>query len=199
MGRYSHWDTVEIGEAFAKDCVLKDDTGEIGINLKNARFFLTTEYTTNTTYQMMNYGLFGNSSVSYTEEYILDGQKVYVLGTAKPVSQSISYGKFLSLFKRDKEKLKKFDLNGDGVIDAEEWEKAQKKLKEEYLEYKQLKGQAADLIIDRDKSNGIFIVSNEGERNILKGLKIALPLYFVFSLIFLVLSLWLTIKIFMEG
>ncbi len=195
-GRHSHWQIVEVGYGFAKNCVLRDETGEIGVNVKNASFFLTTKYTTNTTFNEMRYGLFGSENIRYTEEYILDGQKVYVLGTAKPVSKSADYGKFLSELKKDKDKMKKFDLNGDGVIDAEEWEKAQKKLRDEYLEYKQLKGQAADLIIDRDPRNGVFIISNEKETGILKRLKIALPLYFVGSLVFLVLTLWLTVKIF---
>ncbi len=195
-GRYSHWELEEIGEGFAENCVLKDETGEIGVNVKNASYFLTNKYTTGETYNQMRFSLFGIDDVKYTEEYILDGQKVYVLGTAKPVSKSTSYGRFLSMLKKDKEKMKDFDLNGDGVIDAEEWEKAQKKLKNEYLEYKQLKGQAADLVIDRDPRNKVFIISNEKEQGILKRLKIALPLYFVGSLVFLVLTLWLTVKIF---
>ncbi len=195
-GRYSHWVLTEIGEGFAEDCILKDETGEIGVNVKNASYFLTNKYTTNQTFNEMRFSLFGADNVRYTEEYILDGQKVYVLGTAKPVSKSTSYGRFLSMLKKDKEKMRDFDLNGDGVIDNEEWEKAQKKLKDEYLEYKQLKGQAADLVIDRDPRNKVFIISNEKEHSILKRLKIALPLYFIGSLVCLVLTLWLTVKVF---
>ncbi|BBB32348.1 hypothetical protein TTHT_0782 [Thermotomaculum hydrothermale] len=195
-GRNSRWVTVEIGEGCAENCVLRDETGEIGVNVKNASFFLTNLYTTNTTFNEMQYGLFGADNVRYKEEYILDGQKVYVLGTAKPISKSISYGKFLSEIKKDKEKMKKFDLDGNGVIDFEEWEIAQKKLRDEFLEYKQLKGQAADLLIDYDRNNGIFVISNEKERSILKRLKIALPLYFIGSLVCLVLTLWLTVNIF---
>ena len=195
-GRHSHWDLVEVGEGYSETCVLRDGTGEIGVNIKNASFFLTNKYTTSTKYLEMRYSLFTDDNVRYTEEYILDGQDVYVLGTAKPVSKSVSYGKFLSELKKDKDKMKDFDLNGDGVIDAEEWERAQKKLRDEYLEYKQLKGQAADLVIDFDKNNGVFVISNEKENNILKRLRIVLPLYFIGSLVCLVLTLWLTIKIF---
>ena len=187
---------MEIGEGYADNCILRDETGEIGVNIRNASFLLTNKYTTNTTFYEMQYGLFANENVRYTEEYILDGQSIYILGTAKPVSKGVSYGKFLSELKKDKEKMKRFDLNGDGVIDASEWSKAQEKLRNEYLEYKQFKGQASDLLIDRDKHNGIFVISNEKEHKILKRLKVALPLYFIGSIVFLVLTLWLTFKVF---
>ncbi len=196
VGRHAKWRTIEAGEGMADFCVLRDETGEIGVNLKNASFFLTTKYTTNTTFMDMQYGLIGSDNIRYVEEYILDNQTVYVLGTAKPVSKSVNYGKFLSEIKKDKNKMKRFDLDGNGVIDAEEWEKAQKKLRDEFLEFKQLKGQGADLVIDLDKSNGIFIVSNEKETKLLKRLKIALPFYFAGSILCLVLTLWLSLKIF---
>ncbi len=195
-GRRYRWQLVEVGEGFADNCVLKDETGEIGINVKNASFYLTNKYTTNTDFFDMQYGGFADNKTRYKEEYILDNQMVYVLGTAKPVSKSISYGKFLSELKKDKEKMKKFDVDNNGVIDVEEWEEAQKLLKNEYLKYKQSKGQAIDLVIDFDRSNGVFIISNEEEGKIVKNLKLAQPLYFVGSLVFLVITLWLTVKIF---
>ncbi len=188
--RRTRWETVEAGEGFSDGCVISDGTGEIGVNLKNATFVLTTKYETTQKYTDLKYGLYGNAGVRYIEEYLMNNQSVYALGTAKPVSKSVSYGKFLSELKRDKDAMDEFDLNGDGIVDPVEWEIAQKRLKDKFLEYKQIKGQAIDLVIDIDKSNRVFLISNEKEESILSRLKFALPFYFAGSLIFLVLTLW---------
>ncbi len=192
-GQRSGWELIEIGEGMSDYCVLRDETGEIGINLKNAKFFVTTAYTTHHTYKDMLYGIAlspFSSNVRYREEALQQGQSVYVLGTAKPLPKSISFGKFLSEVKKDKSKMKKFDLNGDGNIDTEEWEKALPQLHREYLAYKQIKGQASDLIVDLDKRNGIFIVSNEKEETLLKRINLVIPFYLAGSIVFLSLFLW---------
>ena len=66
----------------------------------------------------------------FSSRYICPGAEVYVLGELRTrggsdtaFNQGIEVSKLLSVWKKDKRGLnKEFDVNGDGTVDADEWE-----------------------------------------------------------------------------
>ena len=176
------WQTVEIGEAFSEDCYLDDGTGIISLNLKNANFSVTSRETVNHTYAELNAGMTpvpGMNNTRYTEEYLQDGRTVYVMGTATPVNPLRRFGEYLSEVKKDKDRLLRFDLNGDGVIDEPEWQAALPKLRREFLGRYMDKGQSFSLMLDFRKDFPVFLVSDQPEEKLLKKLKWKVPGTFV--------------------
>ncbi len=186
------WQTVEMGEAFSEDCYLDDGTGIISLNLKNAEFSVTSKETVNHTYAELNAGLTpapGMNNTRYTEEYLQDGRTVYVMGTATPVNPLRRFGEYLSEVKKDKDRMLRFDLNGDGVIDEPEWQAALPKLRSEFLGRYMDKGQSFSLMLDFREDFPVFLVSDQPEEKLLKKLKWKVPATFVLGFLTFVIFL----------
>ncbi|NOZ12108.1 MAG: hypothetical protein GXO69_00495 [Acidobacteria bacterium] len=190
----NHWKTVEIGEAFSEDCYLDDGTGIISLNLKNANFSISSKETVYRSYDELNSGLVpvpGIHQTRYREEYIQDGRTVYVMGTATPVNPLRRFGEYLREIKKDKNRLLRFDLDGNGIIDESEWQAALPKLRQEFLSRYMDKGQSFSLMIDYNKDFPVFLISDQPEEKLLKKLKWKVPatlaLGFLTFVIFLIL------------
>ncbi len=186
------WRTSEIGEGISDDCYLDDGTGIVSLNLKNATFSVSSKEETYNTYTDLSMGIVpqaGMNSTRYTEEYLVDGKTVYVMGTATPVNPLRRFGEYLAEIKKDKNRLLRFDLDGNGIIDEEEWQAALPQLRREFLNHYTSKGQSFSLMIDYHKDFPIFIVSDEPEEELLKTLKWKVPATFVLGLIIFVIFL----------
>ncbi len=193
------WRTVEIGEAFSDDCYLDDGTGIISLNLKNAEFSVSSKGKTNHTYAELSAGLLpvaGMNDTRYTEEYLQDGRTVYVMGTALPVNPLRRFGEYLAEVKKDRNRLLRFDLDGNGVIDESEWQTALPKLRQEFLGHYMDKGQSFSLMLDFRKESPVFLVSDQLEESLLKKLKWKVPGTFLLGLFTFVIFLILMVSIF---
>ncbi len=192
------WKTVEIGQAIADDCYLDDGSGIISLNLKNARFSITSRESFYHTYADLNMGIIqtsGMNNVRYTEEYLDEGRMVYSMGTAIPVNPLRRFGEYLAEVKKDKNQLLRFDLDGNGVIDESEWQVALPQLRREFLAHYMDKGQSFSLMLDYSKDFPIFLVSDQPEEKLLKTLKWKVPATFLLGLITFVIFLILMVSI----
>lgn len=192
------WQKVEIGEAFADNCFLNDGTGIISLNLKNAAFMLNTRYKTHHTYLHMLSGVppMGEDKVRYVEEYLQEGQTVYVMGTATPANPIRLFGQYVSTIKKNPEVMRQYDLNGDGKVDELEWQQAVRELRREFLNHMQNKGQSFSLMMDYHPDTRIFLVSNEKENALLRKLAWRVPAYFAAGLLTFIGFVWILLTIF---
>lgn len=191
------WRTVEVGEAFPESCFLDDGTGIISMNLKNAELMLTTKYKTDHTYASMMAGIpsFGGSDTRYIEEYLQEGQTVYVMGTATPASPIRLFGEYVATVKRDRDVVERFDLNGDGKLDEMEWERAIPQLRRTFMEHMVKRGQSFGLIIDYHRDTPVFLVSNDPENHVISRLSWRIPVFLTVGLVSFVITTILLIKL----
>lgn len=116
----------------------------------------------------------GHRQLRFTEWYICEDEEVYVLGTAKKKEGAgISYKEKLTRrlgeLKSSPEKMKDVDLNKDGKISIEEWDRVVKKLEQEALE-EVIKStsteNAADVIIGKGDVETMFMISDRSEKEL---------------------------------
>ncbi|MFH1379067.1 MAG: hypothetical protein ABII23_02195 [bacterium] len=106
------------------------------------------------------------------EWYLLNNEEVYLIGTACKARDfmqefDILVTQELRNLKKDAERLNMFDTNKDGVIDAEEWDKAAQFIKQTMKEKQIHKLQDiphADVAIKRDAEHDLFIISKLSEK-----------------------------------
>jgi len=188
-----YWTISEMGEGIPSKCYIDDGTGIIGLNLKAAEIKVKKPEKYTMTYKEMEMGFVPNffSNVKYEEEIIQTGESVYVLGTARPESKSKQFGSFLAEAKKNPYTVQRFDMDGNGVLDSQEWEAAIPDLKNDFRKKVLEQGQSFGLILDRDKHNNLLVVATEKEENLIKKLKWRIPFYLVLGMIsflFLIIS-----------
>jgi hypothetical protein len=105
----------------------------------------------------------------HVEEQLFSSDNIYVLGEFQTVGGAHSHlshredmGALLESWKRDPEHLlKRFDLNGDGRIDMQEWELARKAAAREVeKQHRELRQQAGVHVMRRPVSGRMFLISN---------------------------------------
>ncbi|OGS44404.1 MAG: hypothetical protein A2539_02110 [Elusimicrobia bacterium RIFOXYD2_FULL_34_15] len=134
------------------------------------------------------------SRVRFTEWYIKPDDYIYILGSVKKFKDSIIDRKdklleCLRKLKENKEKLKEFDLNKDGNINAEEWDKVREKAEQELIEEELKNPQMPedDLVIAKGDSEKTLIISDRSEKEIVKKLLFNSILLFLIAFILIVI------------
>ena len=162
----SHWKEVSCvcsGLPFS----LHDETGKVSVdpNCVELNFAPRRE-------------MIDGSGRRHREWFILDAEPVYLIGTAKKNKDFLSDRKLLlneeiRRLKNNKEKLLRFDINNNGVLDVEEWDAAVLQLEGEFLR-KEAAGTGTDPLADISIAKGdledIFIISETSEKSLLKTL-----------------------------
>ncbi|MBI4727471.1 hypothetical protein HY768_09700 [candidate division TA06 bacterium] len=191
-GKNSHWKVVNEG-CSTNFFYVEDETGKILVDPVEAELHLSSDYKYTGT-DIISSGrartysppsIFGGQKMRYTEWYIVPSDTVYAIGTVKKWKSAFEDHKFkvaekLKAIKEDKERLKKFDLDGDGQIDCDEWEMARQQAEQDLLKEQLEKPQQVedDVVITRDPSNNIMIISDQDERQVIKNKKICATLSF---------------------
>lgn len=113
-----------------------------------------------------------------TETYIPWQYPVYVMGVAQHQKKSSDSGRAEYLqrlrdLKQSPEKLAAFDLNKDGRIDSEEWERARAAVERELLVEKLKSPQTEEVVfIGTGESGELFMISDRSEHELVRSLKI---------------------------
>lgn len=113
-----------------------------------------------------------------TETYIPWQYPVYVMGVAQHHKESGDSGRAeylqrLRELKQLPEKLARFDLNQDGRIDPEEWERARAAVERELLLEKLKSPQSEEVVyIGKGESGELFMISDRSEHELVRSLKI---------------------------
>ncbi len=135
----------------------------------------------------VRFGGFGER-MRYTEWYIVPGDQVYVMGAVTRWKNDVQDRQFaladkLRELKADKERMREFDRNGDGVVDAEEWEAARERVEQDILrqELDNPRDASDDYVIARDPSNHTMIVSDQSEKQLVRGKAVTAWLLLIFG------------------
>ncbi|MDD5225022.1 MAG: GIDE domain-containing protein [bacterium] len=119
----------------------------------------------------------GGKPLRITEVYIPWKHPVYVIGTTQSVKTDPGTGQTeilnrLRELKKSPEKLAAFDLNRDGRIDNEEWERARAAAEQEVLVEK-LRSPITEeqVFVGRGEADELFLISDRSERQLLWSLK----------------------------
>ncbi|MDO9391765.1 MAG: GIDE domain-containing protein [bacterium] len=192
-GKNSRWKVVNEGSS-THFFYVEDETGKILVDPVDAELHLASDYkytgtdiiSSGKAHTYSTPSIFGGQRMRYTEWYIVPNDTVYAIGTVKKWKSAFDDHKFkvaekLKAIKEDKERLKKFDLDGNGQIDCDEWEMARQQAEQDLLKEQLEKPQQMedDVVISRDPSNNIMIISDQDERQVIKNKTIQAGLSFV--------------------
>ncbi len=193
-GKSDQW--VVVGQGASTNFFYVDDgTGRILVDPVEAEIHLEKDYTyTGTEFNdrlSSGFGLrAGNwgQRMRYTEWYIVPGDHVYVMGTVTRWRNTLEDRQFkiadrLRQLKADRERLMKFDRDGDGRIDADEWEAARERVEQDILrqELDNPRDESEDLVIARDPLHRIMIVSDKSEKDLVNSKAVAAWLLLIFG------------------
>lgn len=150
------WHTVESGESDAS-FLLRDGTGECAIDPAGAEIITEHKKT------------WGGSRARYNEWLLLRNDALYVLGSFQTESGATAafdahaeQNALLASWKENLPELHaRFDLNGDGVLDEQEWLLARRAARREVAHKEQSLRAQGDAHVLRQPSDGkMFVISN---------------------------------------
>ena len=192
-GKSSEWVTIASGDSFYAPFWINDATARIMVFPLRAELILPVDYKFTTGLGkkipaflqefMDTHGISYGSwlfrrTLRFREWFIRPGENVYVLGTAKKTEapqkdrNSELIGR-LERLKADEQKMKEIDLNKDGQVSLEEWDKAVVKVEQELLQ-EEIKSSAADnpldVVMGRGDTETVFIISDHSEKDLTKKL-----------------------------
>lgn len=137
-GKSSSWVTIERGDA-GRALLLDDGTGEAEIHPDGALLHLRHRQRWYGPHPDRGHG--GQNAVlafferqrryRLTEERIHEGEPLYVLGRLEtprrgPRERAALTRTLLARWKRDPERMRRFDRDGDGAVDLDEWDRARR-------------------------------------------------------------------------
>lgn len=205
-GRSDQWVVVSQG-ASTNYFYVDDGTGRILVDPVEADIHLSQDYrysdavsAGNTLGQLFNVGTF-SQRMRYTEWYILPGDEVYVMGTVTRWKNELQDRQFalaerLKELKADRERMMQFDRDGDGVIDADEWEAARQHAEQDILrqELDNPRDETDDLVIARDPLQRTMMISDRSEKDLVKSKAAAAWLLLIFGAVLVVGSACLLVS-----
>ena len=115
------------------------------------------------------------------ERVIATGDQLYVMGCARRVRSSAHdhrqrFRDKLRELKADRKRMRRYDLDGDGRIDAEEWAVARGEVEETaLLEGLADPGEGDEVAIGEHPAGGLFYISDRKEEAILRSLAWKIP------------------------
>ena len=131
--------------------MIEDNTGRVSVNPRGASVSAGEKHQGSAGQANMLFGVRGesDSNEKWVEETIAEGTSLYVLGSAsvlKKPRKSLNERKIEKLrdLKLDRAKLNKYDTDGDGQINADEWQAAREDVEDQVLRESLDKRQSAE-------------------------------------------------------
>lgn len=128
----SQWALVSISSSNNVPFLLDDGTGTLEVVPDGAKLKIRTTHAGSGSMAQLPFSTRStqDSNARWEEEIIPDGSYIYILGfahtyNAAPTHQDL-LRQALNELKQDQERLHQFDRNGDGHIDASEWDQARR-------------------------------------------------------------------------
>ncbi len=148
---------------------VEDPTGAILVNPEGAEILLKRDY------QRIDRaeGWFGRRK-RYSEWRIDPADFVYVIGTVSKLRDLVAEGRTrlqerLRWVKRDPAQIRRFDLDGNGALDEQEWAGAVAVVRDEILREEAAGGgsrRGDDLVIGAGETESTFLISDRDERSL---------------------------------
>jgi len=124
---------------------------------------------------MSSSSLFTGDDHRYTEWYIVPDDQVYVLGTVTKWKNALDDRRLkiaerLRQLKDDRARMRAFDRDGDGQVDATEWELARQRIEQDVLaeELANPADTRDDSVVTRDPLQPLMIISDCSERELVR-------------------------------
>jgi len=183
---------------------VEDETGRVSVDPTGAKIQVGQSQESFST-SSSALGGFHSKDEKWREELIYDGALIYVLGKARvktePVPRLKRRAEALRALKQDALKMRRFDRDGDGKIDATEWQAARDSV-EEQLQTEDLnastrrKQQQEQIIIGRDelKAMPFVIAEAAAEVHLTRRYAIYAGFFLGTALVLTGLTLWLIIS-----
>lgn len=183
---------------------VEDETGRVSVDPSGAKIQVSQSQDSLST-SGTALGGFITDDEKWREELIYDGALIYVLGKARvktnPMTRQQRRAAALRVLKQDSVKMRAFDRDGDGKIDAEEWQAARDSI-EQQLHHEDLdasdrrKRQEDQIVIGRDEHGTMPFVIAETTTEVHLRSKYAIyaGLFLGFAILASVLTLWLVIQ-----
>ncbi|HVP31445.1 MAG TPA: GIDE domain-containing protein [Myxococcota bacterium] len=184
-GKSRSWHTVASGSSEAVAFELEDDTGRVLVDPRGAQLEIeaqlreTDPEVTPALREIvggsgLSFGgwLLGSPRVRVTEERIHEGDPLYVLGLAQPrpgasEEQRQAIAADLRTWKADPAAMARLDRDGDGHVDADEWELARSEVARRHA----AEPAVDPVIVGRDPTgDATFLLSALGERALVRRL-----------------------------
>jgi hypothetical protein len=175
-----YWRTVMEGESPRLPFEVDDGSGRALVNPQGAQFEIQEEDTQRglATARGSRALLGGELQQRAIERFIPEGARVYVLGTATPLGPEPTDRRDdlrarLAALKRDRaEMVARFDLDGDGKIDAQEWDLAVAEVERElFVEQPSREAEERDtLMIAAGQPGSLFLISDRDEQALTRDL-----------------------------
>jgi len=183
---------------------VEDETGRVSVDPTGAKIQVGQSQESFST-SSSALGGFSTDDEKWREELIYDGALIYVLGKARvkiePVSRLKRRAEALRTLKQDTLKMRSFDRDGDGKIDATEWQAAcdsvEEQLQAEDLNAStQRKQQQEQIVIGRDelKAMPFVIAEAAAEVHLTRRYAIYAGFFLGTALVLTGLTLWLIIS-----
>ncbi|MCG6932296.1 MAG: E3 ubiquitin ligase family protein [Gallionella sp.] len=151
-----NWKTVDRGESY-DTFILRDETGECVVDPENAEILTRHR------------DQWHDGDYRYTEWKLIEHDSIYVIGQFRTQGGSSlefdtreEIGALLAEWKKDMPALlKRFDLDGNGTLDMQEWMLARSAARREVANMRREAEAQADInIISRPRGGELFLVSN---------------------------------------
>jgi len=162
---------VVTGSSGATPFLVEDDTGAVEVDPHGAILHVSASQT------FRNPPFAGTltapgANVTVHETYIPVGHPIYVLGELRQVVPDVARGREavaarLAEVKRDAARMAGFDANGDGAVDAEEWEVARREVERLWHAAEAgPDGRSDRVVMGRPFSSDLFFISERSETKI---------------------------------
>lgn len=212
-GKSGHWQTIAEGDSSICPFWLCDETGKIPVLPEGAEIMLGAGYDYTTRFGsplpqnlsdfmsrkgLSHRGVFGTHTLRFREHFIRPGQQVYVLGTAKKTHDFLSEHKKrlverLNELKSSPAGMAEVDLNKDGVISPEEWDRAAAEIEQELLKESLKSGdgpESSDVIVGKGDTEKLFMISDKSQKELIKHLSFESALHIFGGAVLSIYTLW---------
>ncbi|MHB9154176.1 MAG: GIDE domain-containing protein [Endomicrobiales bacterium] len=167
---HTSWATVRDERSTAYFYV-EDATGRLLVDPLGAEALLVKDF------EAVEGGGIFSGRMRYREWFVKPGDYVYVLGTVKKSRDAaVERGERLRAklreLKNDREKISSFDLDKDGQISIDEWDRARAALEQELLreELQKTPENGDDIVVAAGESEKTFIISDRDEEDVKKSI-----------------------------
>ena len=191
------------GESGEIPFYIEDETGRVLVHPKNAiiKAGVSQDFSKSFLEMFAFYepGL-GGEGDKIVEHLIPAGQSLYVMGYAHPLRTGSAvrrdaFIKKLRRLKKDKGQMMRYDLNRNGMIDEDEWDKARSAMEEAAL-LDPGTGHEDRIAIGQHPTGGLFYISDKREELIHKLYAWTIPIVFSLGMASCVAGLYLILRSF---
>jgi len=193
--------------ASATPFYLQDETGRIVVDPTGAEFHVTTTTRDGTSDLLTSLGIasaaswLGGNRTRVIEQLITDQAPLLVVGervslAESPLQRQERLRAYIESVKKDPAKMAAADLDGDGILNADEWDAFRRRLESEFTQadlQRSAQTPTEDQVMIRAPVGGKFVISTQSADALEKSLQWQVPMSIAGGIAASALGVWLAI------